>query len=411
MTTSNQTTSSPIPARADIENTPQTPTSARDLSSFINAHAKQSRVRVEDDLGDGYVRLHIQEAQTRQAKQDIRCVEDAVIELLRNSYDAGAHTIYIASERQETTRTLVVIDDGCGIPRALHKTVFEARVTSKLNSMHTDAWGVHGRGMALYSIAQTAKAAFICASAKQLGCSLRVEFDTTTIGEKKDQSTWPVLQRSTQVKQRVQRLHTAHNTEAAGTHKTNPADADSADAFANFTGPHNIYRTVAEFAWQNKANCRVYIGSPAEIVATLYARAADDTRASDMLFIDSYDDIPVCNRLSCAADATELISLAHTLGLDISERTAHRIRSHHIKPLRSARVRLEHKPQPQPVVDIFSRDTSIHVSDADKQTLLHEVEACVERFSRKYYLREVGEPQLRITGGKISLHFTVEHDD
>ena len=130
-----------------------------------------------------------------------------------------------------------------------------------------------------------------------------------------------------------------------------------------------------------------------------------------MLFIDSYDDIPVCNRLSCAADATELISLAHTLGLDISERTAHRIRSHHIKPLRSARVRLEHKPQPQPVVDIFSRDTSIHVSDADKQTLLHEVEACVERFSRKYYLREVGEPQLRITGGKISLHFTVEHDD
>lgn len=411
MATSNQTTSSPIPARADIEHTPQLPTSTRELSSFINAHAKQKRVRVEDDLGDGYVRLHIQEAQTRQAKQDIRCVEDAVIELLRNSYDAGAHTIYIASERQENTRTLVVIDDGCGIPHALHKTVFEARVTSKLNSMHTDAWGVHGRGMALYSIAQNATRAFICASDKQLGCSLRVEFDTTTISEKKDQSTWPVLQRSAHVSQRVQglqRLNPAHNTESIG---ANSADAGSAEAFANFTGPHNIYRTVAEFAWQNKANCQVYIGSPAEIVATLYARERDDTRASDMLFIDSYDTIPVCNRLSCAADAAELISLAHTLGLEISERTAHRIRSLHIKPLRPARVRLEHKPQPQPVVDIFSRDTSIHVSDADKQTLLHEVEACVERFSRKYYLREVGEPQLRITGGKISLHFTVEHDD
>ena len=51
-----------------------------------------------------------------------------------------------------------MIDDGDGHPRrAMHERVFEPRVTSKLDTMHMDKWGVHGRGMALYSIAVNAE--------------------------------------------------------------------------------------------------------------------------------------------------------------------------------------------------------------------------------------------------------------
>ena len=57
-----------------------------------------TRLRVEDDLGDGFVRLRVSEAERRQAKQDIRCVEDAVIEMLHNAR-AHARTIIMGTSR------------------------------------------------------------------------------------------------------------------------------------------------------------------------------------------------------------------------------------------------------------------------------------------------------------------------
>lgn len=57
-------------------------------------------------------------------------------------------------------KTLAFLDDGDGIPIEMHERVFEPRVTSKLETMVMDKWGVHGRGMALYSIkANTLEAA------------------------------------------------------------------------------------------------------------------------------------------------------------------------------------------------------------------------------------------------------------
>ena len=87
---------------------------------FVSSFGGGDGLRVEETLGNGYVRLRISEAERRQAKHDIRCVEDAVIELLRNARDAGARNIFVASGRDGDVRSVYVIDDGSGIPASMH---------------------------------------------------------------------------------------------------------------------------------------------------------------------------------------------------------------------------------------------------------------------------------------------------
>ena len=63
---------------------------ATDLISFIATMSGEGSLRVEENLGDGFVRLRVAEAERRQAKHDIRHVEDIVVEMLRTARDAGA---------------------------------------------------------------------------------------------------------------------------------------------------------------------------------------------------------------------------------------------------------------------------------------------------------------------------------
>lgn len=111
----------------------------KELRDFVDNVCDDSHLRVESDLGDGYFRLRATEAQRRQAKQDIRSCEDAVIEMLRNSRDAGAKNIFLGTNSENNYRHILVIDDGDGIPKTHHELVFEPYVTSKLNSMITDS--------------------------------------------------------------------------------------------------------------------------------------------------------------------------------------------------------------------------------------------------------------------------------
>ena len=58
-----------------------------DLNKFLDQLNIKDSLSVEEDLGNGYVRLKISEAERRQALQDINCVEDIIVELLINSRD------------------------------------------------------------------------------------------------------------------------------------------------------------------------------------------------------------------------------------------------------------------------------------------------------------------------------------
>lgn len=74
---------------------------ANELISFIASMSGEGNLRVEENLGEGYVRLRVSEAERRQAKHDIQHVEDIVIEMLRNARDAGADKVYLATTKED----------------------------------------------------------------------------------------------------------------------------------------------------------------------------------------------------------------------------------------------------------------------------------------------------------------------
>ncbi len=355
------------------------------LAGFVASMGGERSLRVEENLGEGYVRLRVAEAERRQAKHDIRCVEDVVIELLRNARDAGARHIYVATSREGNRRTITMLDDGSGIPADMQERIFEARVTSKLESVHMDRWGVHGRGMALYSVKENAVSAEVVSSAPGKGSSIRVVTDVTSLSERADQSSWPSV----------------------------GVDDEGNQCCAR--GPHNIVRTCCEFALEERGSCEVYLGSPAEIVATARARVPLSVDVADLLFIDSLSELPVLERLRVAADAGELLEVASSLGLEMSERTAHRIVSGQIKPARSVLARLLHKGSSSDVVSRevdLSRDRrGLKLSESDLEEFSRIMERDFSYVADRYYLSLATDPKVRVSSGRITVTFDLEERD
>lgn len=273
-----------------------------DLESFVETVCGDSHLRVETDLGDGFVRLRSSEAQRRQAAQDIRCSEDIVIEMLRNSRDAHAHNIFLATSKCGNTRRIVMLDDGDGVPGHLQQAIFEPRVTSKLDTFHMDKWGVHGRGMALYSITENAESAYVIASGPQLGSSFVVETDTRKLPEKTDQSSFPTF-----------------TLGEGGT--------------VNVRGPKNILRTTCEFAIEARQSCSVFIGSATDVAATLYQYAQSSASALEKAVAGNPVTLAVCKRLATSRTPAAFAEISAGLGLEMSERSARRIMDGQIKPL------------------------------------------------------------------------------
>lgn len=358
--------------------------SSGNLVDFVSSMGGERALRVEESLGEGYVRLRVAEAERRQAKHDVRCVEDAVIEMLRNSRDAGARHIYVATTRDGARRVTTVLDDGVGIPEDMHERVFEARVTSKLDSVHMDRWGVHGRGMALFSIRENSVSAEVVSSAPGKGSSLRVVTDVESLAERADQSSWPQTEKGEDGIYRCVR------------------------------GPHNIIRTCCEFALEERSSCDVYLGSPSEIVATARARAARSVDASQLVFLDSLSELPVLERLRVASDASELREQAASLGLEISERTAHRIVSGEIAPLRSVAARLVGSgPSPSAHRDVdLTRDRRrLRLSREDVEELARSMERDFAPIAERYYLTLLSDPKVRVGRGRITVIFDVGETD
>ena len=270
-----------------------------ELISFIASMSGEGNLRVEENLGEGFVRLRVSEAERRQAKHDIQHVEDIVIEMLRNARDAGATRIYVATAKEEGTRSLLFLDNGCGVP------------------------------------------VYYCAR-----------------------------------------------------------------------GPHNILRTICDFSLEEMHGCDVFIGSPTEIAATLYAHARGELDASRLLFLDNESTLPVVARLGFAADAAEFMRIAATIGIDISERTAHRVLSGSIAPLRSALSRLLRERDGNAVrskeVDLCKDRRGLKISSDDLSRFSRDVERCFDDLAQRYYLNLAGDPKIRVMKDRITVSFPIE---
>lgn len=356
--------------------------SEQSLTSFIEEVCGESHLRVEDDLGDGFVRLRSAEAERRQAKHDIRSTEDIVIEMLRNARDAHARSIFVALSREGTRRRICMIDDGDGIPLGMQKRVFDPRVTSKLDTMHIDKWGVHGRGMALYSITENASVAKVVASDSGMGSSLFVETDLTSLPEKTDQSSVPVF-------------------------------SINKDDTVLVRGPRNINRMVGEFAFEHSESLSVYCGSATDIAATLYEFGLATVSHSIRAFSET-EDLPIVKRLCTASDPASFTLIAQSIGLEMSERSARRIMDGTIQGLSAIADNLvidspetgkqnggvSHKK--------LMRDArGLKIDSDDLEDFSRHIGRAFDELAKRYYLETAIDPEIRVTREGIQVFFPI----
>ena len=351
----------------------------RNLTDFVEQVTGGRHLRVENDLGDGFVVLRATEAQRRQAAHDIRGTEDIVIEMLRNSRDAHASNIFLALSREGDTRRITMIDDGDGVPDHLHDRIFDARVTSKLDSMHVDVWGVHGRGMALYAVRENSQKAYVAASKVGGGTSIVVETDTKRLPEKVDQSSMPTFVRS------------------------------DSGAVA-IRGTRNIFRMVAEFTYVDHDSCTVYVGSPVEIAATLWSFGKMLLPRTARVFCESPERIDVCKRLALASDPTGFAELSASIGLELSERSARRIMDGEVEAVApfsdlidTTVVKTAGKGSDKSAARTSSK--SVKLSKNDAARFKSDVLDAFQSIAQSYYL--VGDVDVSLTVRNDAIHLTI----
>jgi hypothetical protein len=113
-----------------------------------------------------------------------------------------------------------------------------------------------------------------------------------------------------------------------------------------------------------------------------------------------------------AGDARELLEQALALGLDMSERTAHRIISGQIKPLRSIASQLTaSEPRPHGEVDLSRTHKGMKMTKADKDSFALEMEKAFSYVSKRYYVRLSSDPKVRVSSNKITVTFEMEDID
>jgi hypothetical protein len=349
------------------------------LIEFIEQVSGGTHLRVEENLGSGFVRLRSEEAERRQAKHDIRQVEDIVIEMLRNARDAKAKDIYIATTKEGAQRSLVIIDDGDGIPTDLQKLIFEPRVTSKLETMLEDDWGVHGRGMALFSIKSNVTSADVVSSGVGLGSSIAVLVDTDLLTEKTDQSTFPEVSKDDDGNLRASK------------------------------GPHNIIRTALEFALTHKKAPNVFLGAPSAIAMTMIERGSKSLSNDTLLFCRDVSELPISQRLAASSDAADLMLNCSKIGLDISERTAHRILSGQIAALPSL-YEMAKGERVKQAPDLIKDNRGLRWAKEDIEAFSREMERAFELLAERYYLSLTDVPKVVAKGDTITVRFQIEKD-
>ncbi|MBC8390890.1 MAG: ATP-binding protein [Actinobacteria bacterium] len=357
-----------------------------DIKRFLSELKLKDSLNIEEDLGDGYVRLKISEAERRQALQDIDCVEDIIVELLRNSRDAGSRNIFIGTKKiEDKRRKIYFIDDGNGIPPNLQKIIFESRVTSKLENGIKDPYGFHGRGMALFSIKLNVDDISIVFSDRSKGVSFYIDIDLLKIPEKKDQSVVPQIIKM---------------------------DGD----LSIIGGVNNIIKTIIEFQLQNK-DINFFYGSPTQILTTMREVIRKDKRYDSYPKFDRWEELKnfiqenkvKVTEIPVLTDNYNLMDIISKkiFNMDISQRGIQRIIYNEIKALQPLKIDLASNLREQ--INNLSEDEV--GSKPDRKLMLYDESRLASRFKDEEIrciiktvedkIKELGEKYFITTGKNI----------
>ncbi len=330
-----------------------------DIDKLLSELKIRDSLNIEEDLGNGYVRLKISEADRRQALQDIGCVEDIVVELLRNSRDAHSINIFIGTKKiEDKRRKIYFIDDGDGIPPKLQNIIFESRVTSKLENGIKDPYGFHGRGMALFSIKLNTEEIKIVFSDRSKGASFYVDIDLSKIPEKKDQSIMPQIIKM--------------------------------DGDLNIIGGvNNIIKTIIEFQLQNKS-INFYYGTPTQILSTMREVLKKDGKYSNYPRFDQWgklkkyiqkNNIKV-TEIPILTDNYNLMDdiAKNIFNMHLSQRGIQRIIYNEIKALEPLKIDLDGSFKGKAINSMSEEDTIDNDKKSGKKLVLYDENKLASRF-------------------------------
>ncbi len=367
------------------------PGGERDVIDFVSSITDTARQRIEENLPHGFVRLKVAEAERRQAQHDIRSVEDIVTELVRNSRDAGAARVLVAFQKEQGRyRRITVLDDGCGIPADMHNLVFQPRVTSKRDDFEEDRYGVHGRGMALFSIRSRAQGASIVSSAPGSGTAITLTVDTEKVPERSDQATVPLLEA-----------------------------VDGVDGVGVGPGPHNVMRVLLEMS-VDSPGVEFYLGSFAEVLATVMKLGISPGGGSKNEIWSNAVGITDARALAEASTSE--------LGLPVSERNAYRVLGGEVTALQTVFSLAKtggavtgrgdiRGADERPVTRETSRKKASarsplkRLGAADIDEIAEGASEVVKRVLGRYFLKTAGVARVRRGRGRIMISFYVTGED
>ncbi|MFO7929400.1 MAG: ATP-binding protein [Candidatus Humimicrobiaceae bacterium] len=365
-----------------------------DIKKFLADLNIDGLINIEEDLGSGYVKLKISEAERRQALQDINCVEDIIIELLRNSRDAGCENIFIATKKiGDKKRVIHFIDDGVGIPQKFQKIIFESRVTSKLENGKKDPYGFHGRGMALFSIKLNVSDIKITFSDSQKGSSFFIEANLDELPEKKDQSILPQI------------IKSEDGTNVVG-------------------GVNNIIKNIIEFQFQNPG-INIYYGTPAQVLATMHNLDVDFPKFSQWDDLCSYikkNKIKV-TQISALTDDYKLMEeiSSKIFNINVSQRSIQRIIYGEMKVLEPINIndlkKFENEAAPKkekkqkPVFLYDEIKLANRFKDKEIRSIIKGLKEKLEKTGKKYFVTVEDNIEFKKINNRINIVINLKQKD
>jgi hypothetical protein len=121
----------------------------------------------------------------------------------------------------------------------------------------------------------------------------------------------------------------------------------------------------------------------------------------------------VWQRPAACSDAAELTSTAESIGLPVSERTAHRVLAGELAPLEPVLTQLLGPEEPEPAAkpDIYRDRRSLRIHHGDLEAFRNELTRAFDSLAERYYISLRGEPKITVSRDSISVRFTVEKED
>ena len=107
------------------------------------------------------------------------------------------------------------------------------------------------------------------------------------------------------------------------------------------------------------------------------------------------------------------VEVASSIGLAISERTAHRVLSGELGGLDSVLETVAPAPEPQEErrPDIYRDRRGLRLHHGDIRAFQGKLEDAFDVLAERYYLHLAGEPKVTVGRDTITVRFPVEKDD